>query len=193
MPKKIHDQATFRPNCTANKVSGVDASLNPPCFHTSQTATLRIHLVYHTVYVDRKRQLQAGPPPEKWPRRLRTRFRKGELVNAIKVDRKYQRFLERPKVIGYRDAAKKFGVSKTIVSLHMAVVTRLQAEPSVHSECISTPGRRPAAASSGNVRVGGNSLGLVIGRGHVSSSGGSYVCRTLGASRPSWSIVLAQQ
>ena len=47
------------------------------------------------------------------------------MVNAIKVARKYQRFLERPEVIGYRDAAKKFGVSKTIVSLHMAVVTRL--------------------------------------------------------------------
>jgi len=47
------------------------------------------------------------------------------VVNAVKVARKYQKFLERPEVLGYREAAKKFGVSKTIVSLHMAIVTRL--------------------------------------------------------------------
>jgi len=47
------------------------------------------------------------------------------VVNAIKFARKYTNFLDRPEVIGYRDAAKKFGVSKAIVSLHVAIITRL--------------------------------------------------------------------
>ena len=90
--------------------------------------TLSVGWDFHTVYVDRCQALKVGPAPPERPksaRRLRTRVRKGEVVNAVKVARKYQKFLERPDVLGYRDAARKFGVSKTIVSLHMAVVTRL--------------------------------------------------------------------
>lgn len=60
---------------------------------------------YHTVRVDYAPVLKVGKPPEEQPktaRRLRTRVRKGEVVNAVKVARKYQKFLERPEVLGYR-------------------------------------------------------------------------------------------
>lgn len=92
--------------------------------------TLRVKYDYHTVHADRFRVFKVGPPPEDQPttaRRLRTRVRKGEVVNAVKAARKYQKFLARPEVVGYRDAAKNFGVSKPVVSMHMAIVTRLPA------------------------------------------------------------------
>ena len=90
--------------------------------------TLSVGWDFHTVYVDRWQAFKVGPAPPEQPktaRRLRTRVRKGEVVNAVKVARKYQKYLARPDVLGYRDAAKKFGVSKAIVSMQMAVVTRL--------------------------------------------------------------------
>ena len=90
--------------------------------------TLAVGWDFHTVYVDRCQRFKVGPPPLEQPksaRRLRTRVRKGEVVNAVKVARKYEKFLARPDVLGYRDAAKKFGVSKTVVSVNLAVVTRL--------------------------------------------------------------------
>jgi hypothetical protein len=72
--------------------------------------------------------LKVGKPPEEQPktaRRLRTRVRKGEVVNAVKVARKYQKFLERPEVLGYQQAAKKFGVSKPVISTYLAILNRL--------------------------------------------------------------------
>lgn len=92
--------------------------------------TLRISHDYHTVRVDYAPVLKVGKPPEEQPktaRRLRTRVRKGEVVNTVKVARKYQNFLERPEVLGYQQAAKKFGVSKPVVSMYMAILTRLPA------------------------------------------------------------------
>ncbi len=83
---------------------------------------------YHTVRVDYAPVLKVGKPPEEQPktaRRLRTRVRKGEVVNAVKVARKYQKFLERPEVLGYQQAAKKFGVSKPVISTYLAILNRL--------------------------------------------------------------------
>lgn len=90
--------------------------------------TLSVGWDFHLVYVDRWQAFKVGVAPPEQPktaRRLRTRVRKGEVVNAVKAARKYQRYLARPDVLGYRDAAKKFGVSKAIVSVNLAVVTRL--------------------------------------------------------------------
>lgn len=72
--------------------------------------------------------LKVGKPPEEQPktaRRLRTRIRKGEVVNAVKVARKYQTFFERPEVLGYQQAAKKFGVSKPVISTYLAILNGL--------------------------------------------------------------------
>lgn len=83
---------------------------------------------YHTVRVDYAPVLKVGKPPEEQPktaRRLRTRVLKGEVVNAVKVARKYQKFLERPEVLGYQQAAKKFGVSKPVISTYLAILNRL--------------------------------------------------------------------
>ncbi len=80
--------------------------------------------------------LKVGNPSEeqsKTARRLRTRVRQGEVVNAVKVALKYQTFLERPEALGYQQAAKKVGVSKPVISTDLAILNRL---PTSIIECL---------------------------------------------------------
>lgn len=57
--------------------------------------------------------------------RLRRRAEKGGVVNVIAVARQYQAFLSKPEVLGFRQVAKHFGVTKATVSYYLAFLDRL--------------------------------------------------------------------
>ena len=53
------------------------------------------------------------------------RAEKGKVKNVIKVARQYEEYLLRPEVLGYRDVADHFGVTKPTVSYYRALLNRL--------------------------------------------------------------------
>lgn len=57
--------------------------------------------------------------------RLRRRTEKGSVVNVIAVARQYEAFLSKPDVLGFRQVAEHFGITKATVSYYLAFLNRL--------------------------------------------------------------------
>ena len=57
--------------------------------------------------------------------RLLTRVEKGQFKNVIHVARQYKSFLDRDDVVGYKQVAEHFGVTKASISQYLGILNRL--------------------------------------------------------------------
>ena len=74
--------------------------------------------------------MEAGKrPPEirsrKKRSRLLTRVDNGRFKNVVHVARQYQAFLDRDDVVGYKQVAERFGVTKASISQYLGILNRL--------------------------------------------------------------------
>lgn len=89
---------------------------------------------FYVGFLNRKRIFKVGrrPPSEPVPSTAKSRWRrraeKRTVKNAIKVAREYEAYLARPEVIGYREVAQHFGVTKATISHYRALLHRLPEE-----------------------------------------------------------------
>lgn len=57
--------------------------------------------------------------------RLLTRIEKGQFKNVIHVARQYEAYLNRDDVVGYKQVAQHFGVTKASISQYLGILSRL--------------------------------------------------------------------
>ena len=74
--------------------------------------------------------MKAGKrPPELRSRkkrsRLLTRVESGRFKNVVHIARQYQAFLNRDDVVGYKQVAERFGVTKASISQYLGILNRL--------------------------------------------------------------------
>ena len=74
--------------------------------------------------------MKAGKrPPELRSRkkrsRLLTRVESGRFNNVVQVAKQYQAFLDRDDVVGYKQVAEHFGVTKASISQYLGILNRL--------------------------------------------------------------------
>ncbi len=80
---------------------------------------------YYTGYEGRQQTLEAGARPEEAPKpkksraRWQRRIEGTESNNVIEVARKYDDYLAHPDVLGYREVAEHFDVTKATVSYYV--------------------------------------------------------------------------
>ena len=86
---------------------------------------------YYTGYEGRQQTLEVGVRPEEAPKpkksraRWQRRIEGTEINNVIEIARKYDAYLAQPDVLGYRDVAEHFGVTKATVSYYLSLLRRL--------------------------------------------------------------------
>ena len=57
--------------------------------------------------------------------RLLTRVESGRFKNVVHVARQYQAFLDRDDIVGYKQVAEHFGVTKASISQYLGILNRL--------------------------------------------------------------------
>ena len=120
-----HEKSPVRRDLTGLQLPAPDTVTIPQ-------STKKVYVVwdFYTVQVNRKQKMEAGKRPlelrsRKKRSRLLTRVDSGRFKNVVHVARQYQAFLDRDDVVGYKQVAGHFGVTKASISQYLGILNRL--------------------------------------------------------------------